>query len=189
MRTTCGRDEHQAVHTFRCCVRHLETDGTAHRVPDENGLVDVGSVEDAHQRLGKCRNVEDVVTACTASVPGQVRDHVDPPSGEPARRGHQVLAGDRKAVDVNDRRADRARAAAAVDGLAVDLHELSRPRDIGRHGRILPSAAGEVLELSRQGTRPRRGWWGTRDHSHRDDLSQGRMSLGRAGGSRQPPRV
>ena len=91
------------MHALRRRVRHLETDRTAHRVPDEDCLVDLESIEDGHQRRGQSRDVQDVVTAVAASVPGQVRDHVHPPPGQRPRGGHEVLAGDREAVDMNDR--------------------------------------------------------------------------------------
>jgi hypothetical protein len=133
---TRGRDEHEAVHAFRCGVRDLETDGAAHRVPHEDGLVDPGRVEDGHKCRGQSRDVEDPVMSFASSVAGQVRDQVDAPLGQPACRGHEVLAGDRETMEVDDRWTCRAGAcaAAAVDGLPVDLHALRRPRDIGRHG-------------------------------------------------------
>jgi hypothetical protein len=59
-------------------VRHLERDRAAHRVPEQNGLVDAESVEDPQQRLGQGRNVQDVVAALTAPVSGKVREGPGP---------------------------------------------------------------------------------------------------------------
>jgi hypothetical protein len=128
------------VHPFRRRVRHLERDGAAHRVPEQNGLVDAESVEDPQQRLGQGRNVQDVVAALTAPVSGKVRDHVDPPSGQHARGGHQVLAGDREAVDVDDRYAGPTRAASAMDRRSAEVQALRHPTNVPRHGRIVSRA-------------------------------------------------
>ncbi len=129
------RDQDQTVHALGHRVRHLESDGAAHRVPDQHGLVDVEGVQDRHQRLGQSGNAQDVVAALAAPVPRQVRDHIDPPLGEPACRGHEVLAGDREPVDVDDRNAVPTRAAPAVDGQSVDLQALRHPTGVGSaHG-------------------------------------------------------
>jgi hypothetical protein len=71
---------------------------------------------------------------------GKVRDHVDPPSGQHARGGHQVLAGDREAVDVDDRYAGPTRAASAMDRRSAEVQALRHPTNVPRHGRIVSRA-------------------------------------------------
>ena len=96
-------DQDEAVDPLGRQVSHLQADRAAHRVPDEDGLVDVEAVEDRQRRLGQGGDVQDVLAALAAPVTGQVRNHVDPALGEGARGRHQVGPGDREPVEVDER--------------------------------------------------------------------------------------
>jgi hypothetical protein len=137
VQTSCGGDEDEAVYPFGRCVGYLEGDGAAHRVTEENGLVDGEGVEERDQRLGQVRDVEDVVAALTTAVAGQVRDDVDIPSGEHTGGWHEVLPGDREAVNVHDRYAVGTCASPTVDRRPTDVKALRHPTNVTRHGRIV----------------------------------------------------
>ena len=74
----------------------------------------------------------DVVAALTAPVAGEVRDHVDPTSGQGSGGRHQVGAGDREAVQVDERDAVLGGAAPAVDRRSAHLQPLGHPAVVGR---------------------------------------------------------
>ena len=57
----------------------------------------------ATSNLGEGGNVQDSATRWLRLYPREIGDHVLRPPGEASRRGHQVLAGDRYAVDVDHR--------------------------------------------------------------------------------------
>jgi hypothetical protein len=122
-------------------VGDLQADGAAHGVPDQDGLVDVEPVEDGDRALGQPRDVEDARTALAAAVAGQVRDHVDPAGGQGTGGRHQVGAGDREAVQVDERDTVLVRAAPEVDRRPSDLELLVHPAvawsGVGPHGQRL----------------------------------------------------
>ena len=91
-------------------VSHLQADCAAHRVPDEDGLVNVEAVEDRQRRLGQA-GMSRTLAALAAPVTGQVRNHVDPTRARRARSA-SGMPGDREPVEVDER--DTVRVCCAV---------------------------------------------------------------------------
>ena len=128
----------EPVHPLRRSVSDLQADRAAHRVADQDDLVDLEAVEDRDGALGKTRDVEHTISPLTAPVPGEVWNHVDPTSGKGSGRRHQVGAGDREAVQVDEGDAVPARGPSEVDRRPVHLEPFVHPAvawsPVGLHG-------------------------------------------------------
>ena len=105
----------------------------------------------ASSASARAGNVQDVVAALAAPVPREVRDHVDPPAGQRAGGGHEVRAGDREAVDVDDR-ARRSRPCCAGSGRpsrrSASAPSPNRRRSTQRQANVLAASQPDAVAVA-----------------------------------------